>query len=481
MPAPSDDDIAYASLVELRSRGATSVTLVEHLLDRIATLDAPGTPTALRSVLAVSPTALDDARAADAAAAAGGGGGPLQGVPVLVKDNIEVAGLPSAAGASALAGRPAVRDAPLVGRLRNAGAVVLGSANLSQWANIRDSRSSSGWSALGGLTSNPWALDRSAGGSSSGSGAAVAAGLAPLAIGTETDGSIVCPAALNGIAGIKPAVGAVSTAGVVPLSASQDSPGPMARTVADVAVLLEVLTGWSGVADRVGAGIRGVRIAVVRSWPTGHGPTDDAFETAVGRLASAGAVLHDVEPARPPAWVRADEHMVLLCELADGLARYLPTRGPGGPQDLAGVVAHETAAAATELVHFGHDLFEQALGLGGCDTDIYRSARRRCLDWSVRTCLGPIVDGADLLVSPAYGPAWKIDLVLGDQLGVETAASAAPAMAGWPIATAPVATVGGLPVGLAAVGRPGSEALLLAACAAVERPERPGWRPPTRG
>jgi amidase len=215
----------------------TSVEVVAALLARIASIDAPGTDVELRSILALAPDALDQARAADSARARGDQRSGLHGVPIVVKDNVEALGLPGTAGATSLAGRAVRRDAPLVARLREAGMVVLAATNLSQWANIRSSRSTSGWSAVGGLTVNPYRLDRSAGGSSSGSGAAVAARLSPLAVGTETDGSITCPCSLNGLAGLKPAVGAIPTAGVVPISASQDSPGPMARTVADVALL----------------------------------------------------------------------------------------------------------------------------------------------------------------------------------------------------------------------------------------------------
>ena len=241
-----DEELAYSDVFALRRGRVGAELLVDGLLERIGELDSPGTSTALRSVLAVSPRAGDEARACDRSPDSG----PLHGVPVLVKDNIEVAGLPSTAGATSLASRPARADAPLVGRLRAAGAIILGTTNLSEWANIRSARSTSGWSAVGGLTGNPWALDRSPGGSSSGSAAAVAAGFAPLAIGTETDGSITCPASLNGVAGIKPTVGSVPTAGVVPISASQDSPGPIARTVDEVALLLEVLSARSGILDR---------------------------------------------------------------------------------------------------------------------------------------------------------------------------------------------------------------------------------------
>jgi amidase len=377
-------------------------------------------------------------------------------------------------------GRPARVDAPLVSRLRQAGAIILGTTNLSEWANIRSSRSTSGWSAVGGLTANPWALDRSAGGSSSGSGAAVAAGLAPLAIGTETDGSITCPASLNGVAGIKATVGSVPTAGVVPISASQDSPGPMARTVDEVALLLEVLTGTSGILDRTRQGIADLRVGVARTWRTGHRGTDDVFDETVRRIVAAGATVQEVIAAVPSPAVEEDELIVLLCELVDGLAAYLPTRGPDGPQNLAEVIAHETRHAEVELPHFGHELFEQAVERGGRDTDTYRAARARNLAWALETCLAPALAGIDVLIAPTYGPAWKSDLVLGDHASASSPITTAPAIAGWPIATAPMGLVNGLPVGLGAVGRPGSEALLLAVGRAIEQPGRPALGPPTR-
>ncbi len=466
----------YADVFTLRRQPARSEAVVGALLERVAALDAPGSPTALRSVLAVSGTALPEARACDQADPVG----PLHGVPVLVKDNIEVAGLPSTAGATSLAGRPATRDAPLVRRLREAGAVILGTANLSEWANIRSMRSTSGWSAVGGLTGNPWALDRNAGGSSSGSGAALAAGLVPLAIGTETDGSITCPSSLNGVAGIKPTVGTVSTEGVVPISSSQDSPGPMARTVDEVALLLEVLTGQPGILERTRSGVAGLRVGVARTWRTGHPGTDDLFNEVLGQLAGAGADVHEVAAAVPGTQEDEDELTVLLCELVDGLARYLPTRGPGGPQDLSEVVQHEKRHASTELIYFGHESFERALELGGTGSDSYKDARARNLEWALHTCLEPAFADADVLIAPTYGPAWKSDLALGDH-GVTSHITTAPSIAGWPIATAPMGLVDELPVGLGAVGRPGSEALLLAVCKVVERPSRPAWRLPARG
>ena len=484
-PSPSTADLGYAGLSELRGRlGAGELTSVEvtgQLLRRIEEVDAPSSATALRSVLAVNPRALDEAEAADRRRAGDGGGGPLEGVPVLVKDNVEVAGLPSGAGSTALASRPATADAPLVTRLRQAGAIVLGTTNLTQWANIRSPRSTGGWSAVGGLTGNPWALDRNAGGSSSGSGAAVAAGLAPVAVGTETDGSITCPASLNGVAGIKPTVGAVPGAGIVPISFSQDSAGPIGRTVADVAVLLDVLTGGTGSEDRLAGGVAGLRVGVAEGWLTGHPGTDALFEAAVEALQAAGAELVRVTPARPAESDHDDELTVMLCEIHDGLGRYLPTRGPGGPQSLAEVVAFELEHAGTELRWFGHELFEKALEIGGCDTDAYRQARERNLAWALGACLEPALEGLDALVAPTYGPAWKSDLVLGGHPGAASPATMAPAIAGWPIATVPMGLADGLPVGLGIIGRPGSEADLLALGAAAEQPARPAWQVPARG
>jgi len=472
-----DDDLVFADAFTLRARDRSCRKIVEGLLERIAALDAPTSPTSIRSVLAVSGSALGEASACDDEAPKG----VLSGVPVLVKDNIEVAGLPSSAGATSLAGRPARFDAPLVGRLRDAGAIILGSTNLSEWANIRSARSTSGWSAMGGLTLNPWALDRSAGGSSSGSGAAVAAGFAPLAIGTETDGSITCPASLNGIVGIKPSVGSIPTAGVVPVSESQDSPGPMARTADEVALLLEVLTATTGILDRARSGISGMRVGVARTWSTGHPATDALFEETIRRIESANAVISDVAAAVPPPEVDDDELVVMLCELVDGLAGYLPSRGSIGPQDLAEVIAHETQNAAVELAHFGHDFFEKAVELGGRDTETYRGARSRNLEWALEKCLSPAMRDLDVLVAPTFGPAWKTDLVLGDLSTLASPVTTAPSIAGWPIATAPMGLVEDLPVGIGVVGRPGSEALLLAVCREVQMSARPGWRLPTSG
>lgn len=480
-----DDDLAYADVFALRSEHVPASELTAALLDRIQALDPQGSATELRSVLSVSAAAMDEAARHDRSTETGANR-PLAGIPVVVKDNIEVAGLPSCAGSTSLRTRPATTDAPLVARLREAGAIILGTTNLSEWANIRSPRSTSGWSAVGGLTGNPWALDRSAGGSSSGSGAAVAAGFAPLAVGTETDGSITCPCSLNGVAGIKPTVGFVPADGVVPISRSQDSPGPMARTVDEVALMLEVLSATPGILQRARQGSSGIRIGVARTWRTGHPATDELFGATVGRLREAGLACADLDVAVPSHDVEEDELVVLLCELVDGMAAYLPARGSEGPQNLEEVVAFEDEIASEELAHFGHEFFERALSLGGTGTDTYRSARVRNLAWALEQCLNPAMGACDVLVAPSYGPAWKSDLTLGGHPAAASPVTTPAAIAGWPIATVPMGLVDGMPVGLSAVGPPGSEPLLLAVCRDVERLngagwERPGWRQPRRG
>ncbi len=452
---------------DLAGGTTTSEAVVEALLARVAALDAPGTDVELRSILSLADDALDQARAADRARAAGEVRSALHGVPVVVKDNVEAVGLPGTAGATSLVNRPVRADAPLVARLRDAGLVVLGATNLSEWANIRSSRSTSGWSAVGGLTVNPYRLDRSAGGSSAGSGAALAARLAPLAVGTETDGSITCPASLNGVVGLKPAVGTVPSDGIVPISRSQDSAGPMARTAADAAALFEVLAGVPA-SDRVAAGATGLRIGAATTMLTTNPPTDAHFEAAIRHLERAGATVTDAVMAPTPPEVDADELTVLLCELVDDLSAYLAGRGGDGPASLAEVLVHEDQHAAVELAHFGHDLFERAAASGGRASAEYGPARERNVSWATAACLEPALQGVDLVVAPAWGPAWKNDLTNGGHSSPYSGICTAAAIAGWPIATVPMGMVDGLPVGLGLVGRPGAEAALLAAAAGLE-------------
>ncbi len=492
-PHPPTAPLARATALELAADLAagrtTSLTLTRALLDRITVVDGPG-DIHLASVLAVAPDALEQAAARDAERADGRVRGPLHGVPVLVKDNIEAVGLPGTAGSLALAGRTVVADAPLVAALREAGLVVLGATNLSEWANLRSPHSASGWSGVGGLTGNPWALDRSAGGSSSGSGAALAGGLAPLAIGTETDGSITCPSSLNGVVGLKPTVGLVPTAGVVPLSGSQDSPGPMARSVADVAVLLDVLTGTTHHHAALGtAALPDVRLAVATGWLAGHGGTDALFASVLGSLASAGATVTTAEVTQAGA-AHAAELTVLLAEMREDLDAYLAARPGAGVASVAQVVDFNREHADVELAHFGQEFLEQSLTAPSRSDAAYAEARAACLRWALQECLEPAFAGADapdVLVAPAYAPAWKSDLMAGDFFLGGGIASTAPSIAGWPVLCLPMGLVAGLPVGLVLIGRPHTEARILAVGEAIEShlalrdTLRPTWAQPERG
>ena len=467
-PHPETKDLGFFSATQLQIQLAegtlTSVAIVTGLLERIAAIDTAASSTALRSILAISDDVLGQAHAADARRSAGVTLSAFDGIPIVVKDNIEAIGLPSTAGATALLGRPH-GDAELVTNLREAGLIIMGASNLSEWANLRSPNSASGWSAVGGLTANPWATDRSAGGSSSGSGAALAAGLTPLAIGTETDGSIVCPSSLNGVVGMKPTVGMISTSGVVPLSASQDSPGPMARTVEDVQTLFKILAGERAQRDEDEAPLIA---AVASTWKTGHPTTDALFANVVEQLRLAGLSLVDRDVALPSDQDQDDELTVLLCEMDDDLSAYL-FRREGVPTNLAEVIVFEDAHHDVELAHFGHEFFEQALTLGGRSAAEYMEARQRNLSWAVSTCLEPALTGVDVLVAPTYGPAWKQDLILGEHGAKAAPTTMAPAIAGWPIACLPMGLVDAMPVGLGLIGRPGDERKILHFASQIEQ------------
>ncbi|HET8559584.1 MAG TPA: amidase family protein [Marmoricola sp.] len=442
----------------------TSQEQVEGMLARIAEVD-PLT----NAVSDLDPSALAQARERDDEVRTGQVRSPLHGRPVLVKDNIDTAGLATTAGSLALAGNPPTTDADLVARLRAAGMVVLGKTNLSEWANIRDTSSTSGWSAYGGLTRNPYALNRSACGSSSGSGSAVAARLAPFAVGTETDGSITMPAAFNGCVGIKPTVGTVSTRGVVPIAPSQDSPGPMALTVEDAAALLTVLagTGLDYAAHAAPGRLQGKRIGVPRrSWGYSRA-ADAATEHALSLLSAAGAeVVDGTEITALEDYDGESELTVLLTELGPALADYLATR-PGAPQTLAEVVEFNRAHAEEELRWFGQDLFEMALGLPGLGSQEYAAARAACLAAS-RDGIDQVLreHRLDALLAPAAAPAIPIDLVNEEHhWGGCTETSA---MAGYPIVTVPTTLDHGLPVALCLWGAAGDEPTLIEIAAGYE-------------
>lgn len=443
-------------------------------LERIAALDDAGPE--INAVIAVNRDAPAEALAAADL--------PLGGCTVLIKDNIETREWPTTAGSLALKDNMTGRDAPIIARLREAGGVVLGKTNLSEWANIRSSRSTSGWSAVGRLTRNPHALDRNACGSSSGSGAAIAAGFSWAAIGTETDGSITCPASVNGIVGLKPTVGLVSRTHIVPISHSQDTAGPMARSVADAALLLNAIAGTDPAdpataeadARKVDytagldtASLAGVRIGVLRK-QVGNNPDVAAlFETALADLKNAGAELIDIE-FEPDEKMGEDEFAVLLFELREDLAAYLassPTEIP--VRTLDDVIAFNEAHAAEELRWFGQDIFETAAQT--TDRAAYERARANSLRLAGAEGVDKLIaeHRVTLLVAPTVGPAWTTDLVNGDHYDGSIGAGSLAAIAGYPHLSVPMGAVHDLPVGLSIIGAKWDDAAVLRAGAAYER------------
>jgi amidase len=440
---------------------------VEVLLDRVEAVDQY-----VNSICTLNPEALDHAAALDRESATGRSRGPLHGKVILVKDNIDTADMLTTAGSLALTDCPPSSDAPLVRRVRDAGMVVLGKTNLSEWANLRDEASTSGWSAYGGLTRNPYALNRSAGGSSSGSGAAVAARLAPYAIGSETDGSITCPAAFNGCVGIKPTVGLLPGDGIVPISASQDTAGPMAMTVGEAAELLTVLAGngVSYAARAKSARLAGKRIGLPRQTFWGYSPAADAAaERAVELLAAAGAtIVDDTNLASMVDYGFDDELLVLLSEINDGMPRYLATRPTGGPRTLADLVEFNRTHASEELLYFGQSLFERALEAPTPGSPDYLAARSACLAHGRDAGIDAVLreHQLDALLSPAYHPAIPIDLVNPEHHWGSCTQPAA--MAGYPLLTVPSALVHGLPVAVTFWGTGNSEADLIEIAAGYE-------------
>ena len=445
-------------------------------LDRIAALDDAGPN--LNAVIAINADAPEQAAEAEAA------GLLLAGRTVLVKDNIETRELPTTAGSLALAGNDTGRDAPLIANLRAAGGVVLGKANLSEWANFRSTNSTSGWSAVGGLTRNPHATDRNTCGSSSGSGAAVAAQLAWAAIGTETDGSIICPASINGVVGFKPTLGMVSRTHIVPLSASQDTAGPMARSVADAALLLTAIAG-SDPADPATAeaanyltdftdgletaSLEGVRIGVLRNRVGPREDVKDLFEAALADMEAAGAVLVDIEVETDDSMYN-DEYTVLLYEFRRDIAPYLQSLpGDGFPRDLAGLIASNSANTPEELRWFGQEIF--TLALETTDEEAYRTARVNSLRLAGEDGIDALLARHDvaILVAPSQGPAWPSDLVNGDHFTGGYGLGSYAAIAGYPHLTVPMGAVERLPVGLSFIGGKWDDHAILKAGAAYER------------
>jgi amidase len=509
----ADDDEAIASglalqeatIAELGAAMAagelTATALAGRYLDRIERLDRRGP--ALRSVIEVNPEAMDIAERLDRERRERGPRGPLHGIPVLLKDNIDTGDRQqTTAGSLALVGEPAPHDATVAARLREAGAVILGKANLSEWANFRSSHSTSGWSARGGQCRNPYALDRTPCGSSSGSAAAVSANLCAAAVGTETDGSIVCPASACGVVGIKPTVGLTSRAGVVPISHSQDTVGPHARTVADAAALLGAMVGVDprDRATEAGegrsfsdytrfldpSGLRGARIGVPRTTGFGTSPRVDAvMDEAIGAIREAGATV--VDPADIPSQAQLGapvEATVLLFEFRHDLNVYLGSRTGLPVRTLAEVIAFNVEHAAAELAWFGQERFE----LAEATTDLSDPKYLEALAQSHLLARERGIDAAmdehrlDALIAPTGGPAWVMDPVCGDHFSVGS--STAAAQAGYPIVTVPAGLSSGLPVNVSFIGRAFSEPVLIRLAFAFEAATKARHRPrflPTLG
>ncbi len=498
-PAFDLDEATVADLQHRMQTGQdTARSLVDKYMSRIDAVDRGGP--ALHSVIELNPDARSMADALDAERRAGHVRGPLHGIPVLLKDNIATGDrMMTTAGSLALEGPPAPHDAFLVQRLRAAGVVILGKTNLSEWANFRSTHSSSGWSGRGGQTKNPYALDRNPSGSSSGSAVAVAANLTTLAVGTETDGSIVSPSNVNGVVGVKPTLGLVSRAGIVPIAHSQDTAGPMARTVTDAALLHAAMSGADPAdpatrdAGRRGArdyskslvrdGLRGARIGVVRNTLFGANEATDALaEQAIADLKRAGAVIVDPAPIPTLGEFNDSELDVLLYEFKADLDKYLLALGrPARVHSLTDVIVFNDTHQTQELEYFGQELMLAANMKRPLTDALYREelARNHLLSRTQGIDATMAKYKLDALVAPTGGPAWLTDLVNGDggAAGAPSPSTVA-AVAGYPHITVPMGFVDGLPVGLSFFGRPWSEPTLIKLAYAYEQATT-HRRPPT--
>ena len=494
------EEIAIADLTaSMRSGDRTTRSIVSQYLSRIQELDRQGPM--LQSVIETNPDALNISEELDRERDAGTVRSPLHGVPVLLKDNIDTADqMTTTAGSLALQGSIPLGDSTVARRLREAGAVLLGKANLSEWANYRSTRSSSGWSARGGQCRNPYVLDRSPCGSSSGSGVAVSANLVTVAIGTETDGSIVCPASTNGIVGIKPTVGLVSRSGIVPISATQDTAGPMARTVRDAVVVLGLIAGVdtrdpaTEAAETLGlddytpfldeAGLTGARIGVQRSAFGFHPLVDRLIEDAIVLMRDRGATIVDPIALRPSPTMRRAEVEVMAYEFKTGLNAYLAALPNGEIRSLADLIAFNEAHAGEEMPYFGQERLIEAQRRGSLSEDRYQEAhavaRRLSREEGIDRAMD--TDDLDAVIAPTGGPAWVIDHVNGDHFS--GGSSSLAAVAGYPNITVPAGYVQGLPVGLSFFGRAWSEPTLIRIAYAFEQASRHRQQPvflPTLG
>ncbi|MEM9233474.1 MAG: amidase [Pseudomonadota bacterium] len=467
----------------IRTGTASSEALVATYLARIEATDRSGPK--LQSIIALNPNALEEARILDAEAREGNIRGPLHGVPVLVKDNIETRELPTTAGSMALQENDTGRDAPIIASLRAAGAIILGKTNLSEWANFRSTSSMSGWSGVGGQTKNPHSLDRSPCGSSSGSGAAIAAGFAPLAIGTETNGSIMCPASMNGIVGIKPTVGLLSRTHIVPISPTQDTAGPMTRSVADAALMLSVMAG-SDPADSMtdeaddrktdymtalSADLTGLRIGVLRFAVGDNKDIGAVFDASLVHLQEAGAELVEIESFETGE-AFSQSFYILQAEFKTALNEYLSDAAPSVQvRSLSGLLVFNEENSERELALFGQEILEMSEATGGMTDPEYSEAFTALRKASREDGIHFLLDnyGVDVLVAPSRPPAFLIDAVYGDEYPGGTGADYLAAIAGTPNMTVPMGAVRGLPVGMSFMGRAWDEASILRAGYAFEQ------------
>lgn len=461
----------------LRGGRTTSRKLVESYLSRIQTIDRGGPR--LNSVIDLNPDALAIASSLDAELAAGNDRGPLHGIPILIKDNIDTADrMKTTAGSFALVDAPTpTRDAPIVARLREAGAVLLGKTNLSEWANIRANRSTSGWSARGGLTLNPYALNRNTSGSSSGSAAAAAASLCAAAVGTETDGSIVSPSSLCGLVGIKPTIGLLSGEGIIPISHSQDTAGPMARTVRDAARLLTALRGPGVDYDRnlTLDALRGARLGVARRYMGENPHVNKVADKSLNALRAAGAIL--IDPFDMTSFDFSFEVEILAHELRADLAAYLQQRG-ARHKSLDDLIAFNRANASTEMVWFGQEFFEMAAQKGPLTDKPYLDALAKVIALRQQFAAAMDRDRLDAVVCPTEGPAWTTDLINGDRFGQNCSTPAA--VLGLPHITIPAGMVDGLPVGFSFFGRANADHRIIQLAYSFEQATRARRPPPAQ-
>jgi amidase len=480
------DELTISDLQDgMKSGKFTSRSLVEKYSNRIDEIDKHGP--AINSVIESNPDALSIAEALDHERKTKGPRGPLHGVPVLIKDNIDTADrMMTTAGSLALVGSRPANDSFVAEKLRTAGAVILGKTNLSEWANIRSSHSTSGWSGRGGLTKNPYALDRNPCGSSSGSGAGVSANLCAAAIGTETDGSIVCPSSSNGIAGIKPTVGLVSRAGIIPISHSQDGAGPMCRTVRDAAIMLGALTGVdprdSATANSEGrsatdyarfcdpAGLKGARIGVARKYFGFNDAVDALMEQSLDVIKKQGATLVDPADIETLGKFDKSEMLVFMYELKADLNSYLAALGPNAPvKTLKDIIDFNERNRQKEMPYFGQDLFLKAEAKGPLTEKAYLDALENNHQLARTEGIDATMDKyhLDALVAPTGGPAWLTDLVDGDHDA--GGSSNAAAVAGYPNINVTAGFISGLPVGISFFGRAWSEPTLIRLAYAFEQ------------